>query len=66
MLVRIIRYTLDGFILAQVRFITPSFMHRHLKHLQVIFLGFVAVVKKEIHVAFSAVLIAATVLTKLL
>jgi len=48
-LVRIIRYTLDGFVLAQI-----------------IFLGFCAVVKKEIHVAFSAVLIAGTIVTKLL
>lgn len=47
-LIRIVRFTLDGLILAQV-----------------IFLGFMAINKKEIHVVLSAIMIVFTVLVKL-
>lgn len=47
-LIRIVRYTLDGLILAQV-----------------IFLGFMAINKKEVHVALTAIMIFFTVLVKL-
>ena len=47
-LIRLMRYSLDGLILAQV-----------------IFMGFLGVNKKEVHVALTAVMLAATIVVKL-
>lgn len=66
LLIRLGRYSLDGLILAQVSAEGLSVFSWGLTLFKVVFLGFLAVVKKEVHVGLTAVMIVATILSKIL